>query len=95
METQIVEIAKRFNLEGGLISNLEKSVETQKVFEYVIEKSGLNSASKKVGNMLYSVATKLPVILEKYREKLAQEVGKGDISNSTQLDFAIEYLLQN
>lgn len=44
--------------------------------------------------MLYSVATKLPVILEKFRSKLAKEVGSGQISNASQLDYAIDYLLK-
>lgn len=45
--------------------------------------------------MLYSVTTKLPVIIEKHREKLASEIGKGDISNPNQLDYIIEYLIKN
>ncbi len=73
----ITELGKKFNLEEGLIKNLEKSEPTRKNFLIVVEKSGLAQAEKKVGNMLYSVATKLPVILEKYRERLAKEVGSG------------------
>lgn len=45
--------------------------------------------------MLYSVATKLPVILDKYRERLAREVGLGGISNPNQMDFVIDYLTKN
>lgn len=42
--------------------------------------------------MLYSVSTKVPVIIDKYRERLAREIGKGDISNPNQLDYIIEYM---
>jgi hypothetical protein len=45
--------------------------------------------------MLYSVSTKLPIILTQFRNQLAQEVGTGKITNSTQLDFVIEYLMIN
>jgi len=38
----------------------------------VVESSGIAEAEKKVGNMLYAVATKLPVILEKFRSRLAK-----------------------
>lgn len=34
---------------------------------FAVQVSGLNEGEKKVGNMLYSVSTKLPVIIEKYR----------------------------
>lgn len=60
----------------------------------MVEHSGIAEAEKKVGNMLYSVTTKLPVILEKFRSKLAKEVGSGLISNASQLDYAIDYLLK-
>lgn len=73
---------------------MEKSEQSRKIFEQVVLQSGLESSEKKVGNMLYSVATKLPVILEKYRERLAKEVGSGDISNQNQLDYIIEYFLK-
>jgi hypothetical protein len=42
--------------------------------------------------MLYSIATKLPITIEGYREQLSVFVGSGDISNPNQLDFTIEYL---
>jgi len=42
--------------------------------------------------MLYSIATKLPVTIENYRKNLAKYVGSGDISNPSQLDYAIDYL---
>ena len=45
--------------------------------------------------MLYSISTKMPVIIDKYRERLASEVGKGDISNPNQLDYIIEYMTKN
>ena len=45
--------------------------------------------------MLYSVATKMPVIIEKYRERLAKEVGCGGITNPNQMDFVIDYLTKN
>ena len=48
---------------------------------------------KKIGNMLYSIATKLPVHVEKYREMLAKNVGSKGIYNPNQLDYAIEYLV--
>ena len=45
--------------------------------------------------MLYSISTKMPVIIDKYRERLACEVGKGDISNPNQLDYTIDYMTKN
>jgi hypothetical protein len=45
--------------------------------------------------MLYSVSTKLPIILSQFRDKLAEDVGNSNISNSTQLDYIIEYLITN
>jgi hypothetical protein len=42
--------------------------------------------------MLYSIATKLPITIERFRQPLAQFVGSGDISNPNQLDFTIDYL---
>jgi len=42
--------------------------------------------------MLYSIATKLPITIERFRQPLAEWVGSNDISNPNQLDFTIEYL---
>jgi hypothetical protein len=39
--------------------------------------------------MLYSIATKLPITIERFRKPLSEFVGKGDISNPNQLDFTI------
>ncbi len=39
--------------------------------------------------MLYSIATKLPVTIERFRVPLAAFVGNGDISNPNQLDYTI------
>lgn len=44
--------------------------------------------------MIYSVATKLPVIIEKHRELLSKEIGKAGITNPNQLDYAIDYLMK-
>ena len=60
-----------------------------------VEYSGLADGEKKIGTMLYSVAAKLPVIIEKFRERLAREVGKGGITNPNQMDYAIDYLTKN
>ena len=43
--------------------------------------------------MLYTIATKPPVIIQKHREMLAKHVGSGDIYNPNQLDYAIDYLI--
>jgi hypothetical protein len=57
-------LAAKFNLEKGLIGNLVKSeAATKKGFFDVITYSGLEGGEKKIGNMLYSIATKLPVTL--------------------------------
>ncbi len=42
--------------------------------------------------MLYSIATRLPVTSEHFREPLANWVGAGQIDNPNHLDFAIEYI---
>jgi hypothetical protein len=42
--------------------------------------------------MIYSIATKLPITIERFRHDLAVFVGKGEISNPNQLDYTIEYL---
>lgn len=56
--------ALSFNLEKGLISNLVKSEPaTQRAFFDVVAYSGLQGGEKKVGNMLYSIATKLPITI--------------------------------
>jgi polyhydroxyalkanoate synthesis regulator phasin len=57
--------------------------------------SGLNKAEKKVGNLLFGVACKLPATIEKHRSLLAELVGKGNINNNSQLDFIIDYLKEN
>ena len=62
------------------------------MFYDVIAFSGLEAAEKKTGNMLYSIATKLPITIERFRKSLAEWVGSSDISNPNQLDFTIEYL---
>ena len=85
--------ALSFNLEKGLISNLVKSEPaTQKAFFDVVAYSGLQSGEKKVGNMLYSIATKLPITIERFRKALSEWVGSNEISNPNQLDYTIEYL---
>lgn len=90
---KIEALAGKFNLEKGLAGNLAKSeAATQRTFYEVVANSGLESGEKKVGNMLYSIATKLPITIERFRKPLAEWVGAGDISNPNQLDYAIEYL---
>lgn len=42
--------------------------------------------------MLYSIATKLPFTAEAFRKPLSEWVASGEISNSNQLDFTIEYI---
>lgn len=83
-------MAGKFNLEKGLIGNLVKSeAATQKVFFDVVTFSGLEGGEKKIGNMLYSIATKLPVTLERFRKQLAEWVGSSEVNNPNQLDFTI------
>ena len=55
-------IANNFGLGKGLITNLAKSeAVTKKAFLDTIRFSELEKAEQKVGNMLYSIATKLPL----------------------------------
>ena len=55
-------IANNFGLGKGLITNLVKSeAVTKKAFLDTIKFSELEKAEQKVGNMLYSIATKLPL----------------------------------
>lgn len=83
-------MAAKFNLEKGLIGNLVKSeAATKKGFFDVITYSGLEGGEKKIGNMLYSIATKLPVTLERFRKQLAEWVGSSEINNPNQLDYTI------
>lgn len=42
--------------------------------------------------MLYSIATKLPITIERFRKALSEWVGANEISNPNQLDYTIEYL---
>lgn len=92
-KARIEALANKFNLEKGLVGNLVKSEQaTQNAFFEVVSFSGLEEGEKKVGNMLYSIATKLPITIERFRKPLATWVGSNDISNPNQLDFAIEYL---
>jgi glutaminyl-tRNA synthetase len=42
--------------------------------------------------MLYSIATKLPLTSEHFREPLAGWVGTGAIDNPNHLDFTIDYI---
>jgi len=65
------------------------------VFLEVVKQSGLSKAEKKVGNLLFGVASKLPSIIEKHRKILAELVGKGSINNNSHLDFIIDYLKEN
>jgi hypothetical protein len=39
--------------------------------------------------MLYSIATKLPITIERFRKSLSEWVGSNDISNPNQLDYTI------
>ncbi len=41
---------------------------------------------------MYSIATKLPITIERFRQPLSTFVGSGDISNPNQLDYTIDYL---
>jgi hypothetical protein len=92
-KAKIEALATKFNLEKGLVGNLIKSEPaTQKAFFDVAAYSGLEAGEKKIGNMLYSIATKLPITIERFRKPLAEWVGAGGISNPNQLDFTIEYL---
>lgn len=55
-------IANNFGLGKGLITNLLKSEAiTKKAFLDTIRFSELEKAEQKLGNMLYSIATKLPL----------------------------------
>jgi polyhydroxyalkanoate synthesis regulator phasin len=60
-----------------------------------VKSSGLKKAEKKVGNLLFGVASKLPTSIEKHRSLLAELVGKGEINNNSHLDFIIDYLKEN
>jgi glutaminyl-tRNA synthetase len=92
-KARIEALALKFNLEKGLVGNLVKSEPaTQKAFFDVVTFSGLKEGEKKMGNMLYSIATKLPITIERFRKPLAGWVGFNEISNPNQLDFTIEYL---
>lgn len=82
-------------LEKGTISNLLKNEASKTIFLEVVKQSGLAKAEKKVGNLLFGVASKLPGIIEKHRGRLAELVGKGSINNNSHLDFIIEYLKEN
>ncbi len=44
-----------------------KSEQSKKNFIHVVEISGLAEGEKKIGTMLYSISTKMPVIIEKHR----------------------------
>ena len=66
-ENHLVELCKKFQLEDGLIKNILKSEAIRKTFFDVVKISGLPEGEKKIGTMLYSAATKMPVIIEKYR----------------------------
>ena len=55
---RIETLATKFNLEKGLIGNLVKSEPlTKKAFFDVAAFSGVEGGEKKIGNMLYSIAT--------------------------------------
>lgn len=55
-------IANNFGLGKGLITNLLKSEAViKKAFLDTIRFSELEKAEQKIGNMLYSIATKLPL----------------------------------
>ena len=92
-KTELEATAKRFNLGAGLLTNLLKSEpQAKENFLNTIQMSQLESSEQKVGNMLYSIATKLPITLERFREPLAQWVASGRIDNPNHLDFTIEYI---
>ena len=60
-----------------------------------VRHSGLKEGEKKIGNMFYSIATKMPVTLNEHRPIVAEWVGNGAISNPNQLDYVIDYLKVN
>jgi len=69
---RIEALATKFSLEKGLMGNLVKSEPlTKKAFFDVAAFSGLEGGEKKIGNMLYSIATKLPITIERFRKPLA------------------------
>ena len=45
--------------------------------------------------MLYGVSTKLPTTIETHRKLLAELVGAGKVTNSSQLEFIVDYLKKN
>mgnify|MGYP000191603751 CR=1 FL=1 len=75
------------------MGNLLKSEPAaQQAFLKAIKFSGLEKGEQKVGNMLYSITTKLPSSCEGYTEPLAKWVAAGDITNQSHLDVIIDFI---
>jgi hypothetical protein len=68
---------------------LKSEPQAKQNFLNTIKHSALETAEQKIGNMLYSIATKLPVTSEHFREPLSRWVSNGSIDNPNHLDFTI------
>jgi len=92
------EVRKQFeniNLEAKVIDNTLANAKVTEALLATIKEAGVTQADKKIGNLLYTVATKVTASLEPKRAFLAKYVAEGKIASSQQMDLAIAYLKKN
>jgi glutaminyl-tRNA synthetase len=70
---------------------LKNKAATQSLLR-VIKAAGVTACDKKTGSLLYAVATRATVALERHQEMLGALVGKGLIAHASQLDWVLAYL---
>ena len=85
-QTQIKNILKG----KTTLINLLKTLDCAKVI--TCEKKVDNNYSMQVGNLLYTVSTRLPQSIDHHREYLCLQIINNNIINNIQLEAAIEYL---
>jgi len=94
-ESQIEEYTKLFGsigLEKNVVSNTIANPDVTNALVGVLQTADVTECDKKLGNLLYGVATKLPKSLENKRTTLTTYVADGRINSNQKLDAAVTYL---
>jgi glutaminyl-tRNA synthetase len=86
---------EKINLEPKVIDNTLANAKVTEAILATIQEAGITECDKKIGNLIYAVATKATGSVESKRAFLARYVAQGKITTSQQLDLAFTYLKKN
>ncbi|KAL4465850.1 hypothetical protein ABPG74_004087 [Tetrahymena malaccensis] len=88
----LAERLKAFSIDEKQIADILKNKKICESIEKVLNLSGINSADKKRGNLLYGIATKITPSIEEFRLTLTKYVVEDKIANQNHLDYTISYI---